>query len=124
MTGIETPTSLYAQLGGRESIAAVVEEFYRRVVADDDLGPIFAQVDMTRQRRHLAAFLAVAFGGPNEYQGRGIRQAHRGLGITPEQFGAVASHLRATLVAFAVPEPLIAVVLGAVAGLQGDVVGL
>jgi hemoglobin len=122
--GTETQASLYEQLGGRESVTAVVDEFYRRVVADDRLSPMFDHLDMTRQRRHLAAFLFAAFGGPNEYQGRGIRHAHQGLGITPEQFGAVAGHLRATLAIFAVPEPLIAVVLGAVASLQVDVVGL
>jgi hemoglobin len=124
MTGTETQPSLYAQLGGREGITAAVDEFYRRVLADDRLGPIFAHLDMTQQRRHLAAFLFAAFGGPNEYEGRGIRRAHQGLGITPEQFGAVAGHLRDTLEMFAVPEPLIVVVLGAVADLQGDVVGL
>jgi hemoglobin len=124
MTGTETQPSLYQQLGGRESITAAVDEFYRRVVADDRLGAMFAHLDMAQQRRHLATFLFAAFGGPDEYQGRGVREAHRGLGITPEQFGAVAGHLRDTLVLFAVPEPLIAAVLGAVAGLQGDVVGL
>src|SRR6476659_5189828 len=123
MTATETQPSLYQQLGGRESIAAVVDEFYRRVLADDSLSPLFAGLEMARQHRHLAAFLVAALGGPNEYRGRGLRQAHRGLGITPGQFGAVAGHLRACLVAFAVPEPLIATVLGAVAGLQGDVVG-
>jgi hemoglobin len=124
MTATETQASLYEQLGGRESIAAVVEEFYRRVLADDGLSPLFAQLDMTQQRRHLAAFLVAALGGPNEYRGRGLRQAHQGLGITPGQFGAVAGHLQATLAAFAVPESLIATVLGAVAGLQSDIVGL
>jgi hemoglobin len=124
MTSTEAQPSLYQQLGGREGITAAVDEFYRRVLADDRLGPMFDHVDMERQRRHLAAFLFVAFGGPNEYQGRSVREAHQGLGITPEQFGAVAGHLRDTLVLFAVPEPLITVVLGAVADLQGDVVGL
>lgn len=123
MTAAISDPSLYERLGGRESIAAVVEAFYDRVVADDRLSPLFAELDMTRQRRHLAAFLISALGGPNEYRGRGLRQAHQGLGIRAEQFGAVAGHLQATLMAFAVPAPLITTVLGAVAGLQGDIVG-
>lgn len=116
--------TLYQQLGGKEALAAVVDEFYRRVVADERLAAMFAGTDMARQRRHLAAFLGMALGGPNEYQGRGLRAAHQGRGITGEQFGAVAGHLQDALAAFAVPAPLIATVIGAVAGLQGDVVGL
>ncbi len=123
MTATMEQTSLFQQLGGKEAIAAVVDEFYQRVVADDRLAMMFAGLDMERQRKHLAAFLAMAFGGPNEYRGRGIRAAHQGLGITGEQFGAVAGHLHATLVHFEVPTELIDTVLGAVAGLQGDVVG-
>lgn len=124
MTATMQPTTLFQQLGGKESIAAVVDEFYRRVVADDRLAAMFAGLDMAKQRRHLAAFLALAFGGPNEYQGRGMRAAHQGLGITAEQFGAVAEHLQGTLVAFGVPEETMATVMGTVAGLQGDVVGV
>ena len=124
MTATMQPTSLYQQLGGKEALTAVVDEFYRRVVADDRLAAMFGGLDMAQQRRHLATFLGMAFGGPNEYRGRAMRAAHQGLGITGEQFGAVAGHLQATLVFFAVPEELIATVIGTVAGLQGDVVGL
>lgn len=116
--------TLFAQLGGRESIAAVVDEFYRRVLADDSLSPLFAGLDMARQRGHLAAFVGYALGGPNEYRGRTLRHAHAGLGITPAQFGAVAAHLQAALIAFAIPEETVGEVIGAVAGLQGDIVGL
>lgn len=123
MTATLESVSLFQQLGGKQALAAVVDEFYRRVVADDRLAAMFAGLDMARQRRHLAAFLGVALGGPNEYQGRGLRAAHQGLGITGEQFGAVAGHLQASLEAFAVPDLLIATVIGAVAGLRGDVVG-
>src|SRR5690242_8872930 len=120
---LQTP-SLYEALGGKEAIGAVVDEFYNRVVADERLAMMFGGLDMAQQRKHLAAFLAMAFGGPSEYRGRGIRAAHQGLGITGEQFGAVAGHLQATLVFFGVPGELIETVLGAVAGLRGDVVGV
>lgn len=123
MTATMQTTSLYEALGGKEAIGAVVDEFYNRVVADERLAMMFAGLDMAQQRKHLAAFLAMAFGGPSEYRGRGIRAAHQGLGITGEQFGAVAGHLHATLVSFAVPVGLIETVLGAVAGLREDVVG-
>jgi hemoglobin len=120
---IERP-SLYEELGGRAAIAAVVEEFYAKVLADPSLAPMFAGVDVDRLRRHQAAFLVAAHGGPNEYRGRGMRQAHTGLDITAEQFGAVAGHLSDALAACGVPALTIATVIGHVAQLQGDIVGL
>jgi len=124
MTATMQTTSLYEALGGKEAIGAVVDAFYKRVVADGRLAMMFAGLDMAQQRKHLSAFLAMAFGGPSEYRGRGNRAAHQGLGITVEQFGAVAGHLQATLVHFGVPVSLIETVLGAVAGLREDVVGV
>jgi hemoglobin len=123
MTATTAQPSLYEQLGGRASIAAVVDDFYLRVLADASLRPLFAGPDMGRQRRHLAAFIGYALGGPNEYGERALRQAHQGLGITVAQFGAVAGHLRGALVDAGAPEATVAAVIGAVAALQGDVVG-
>ena len=124
MSAMAEPVSLYEQLGGKAGIAAAVDEFYSRVLADERLAPLFVGTDMAQQRRHLAAFLGVALGGPNEYRGRGIREAHRGLGITEAQFGAVAGHLVAALASLGVPEGTITTVIGAVAALQGDVVAV
>ena len=118
-----TPPSLYEQLGGAGSIAAVVDDFYRRVMADDALAAVFAGVDMDRLLRHQTRFLSFALGGPNQYAGRSMRAAHAGLGITLAQFAAVAAHLSAALAACGVPAALIDRVIGHVAGLQPDIVG-
>src|SRR5215218_8926720 len=117
-------TSLYEDLGGRAAIAAVVEEFYGRVLGDAALAPLFAGADLDQLRRHQTAFLVSALGGPNEYRGRGLRQAHTGLNITAAQFGAVAGHLSDALAVCGVPDSTIATVIGHVAQLQGDIVGL
>ena len=115
--------SLYAQLGGADNIAAVVDDFYRRVLADDALAAVFAGVDLDRLRRHQSRFISYALGGPNQYTGRNMRAAHAGLGITPAQFAAVAGHLSAALAAAGVSAALIDQVIGHVASLQGDIVG-
>ncbi len=113
---------LYQQLGGRDAIAAVVDDFYGRVLADAELAPFFAGRDLDGLRRHQAAFLAVALGGPDEYRGRTVCRAHAGLGITAHHFGLVAGHLAGALGACGVPDDLITEVIGRVAALQGDVV--
>ena len=76
----------------------------------------------SRAYRHQAAFIAYATGGPNRYQGRTIKKAHEGLGITEEQFAAVAGHLSDSLKHFNVPEELIERVIELFNSLKGDVV--
>jgi len=118
-----TPPTLYHQLGGRSAIAVVVDDFYQRVLADERLHAFFAGLDMDRQVRHLAAFVGSALGGPNEHKGRSLREAHRGLDITLEQFDAVAGHLQSALLSCGVPAETTGMVIAAVAALQADVVG-
>jgi hemoglobin len=116
--------TLYAQLGGREVVAAVTAEFYRLVLADDRLNPLFADLDLGRQQQHFAAFLVTAFGGPHEYEGRTLRRAHQGFGVTPRQFAATAEHLRSALAAYAVPSPTLDSVVRAVTALEDEIVGV
>jgi len=115
---------LYEELGGAPAISAVVDEFYERVLADATLAPMFAGIEMPRLRQHQVRFFAFALGGPNAYRGRSMREAHAGMNITEAQFGAVAGHLIGALVACGVSPELIETVIGQVAQLQGDVVGL
>ena len=50
-------------------------------VAERLIAPFFAGIDLGRLRRHQAAFLAAALGGPDAYPGAPLREAHRGRGI-------------------------------------------
>ncbi len=115
--------SLYEQLGGAAGIATVVDDFYRRVLADDTLSGLFAGKDLAALSRHQTRFIAYALGGPNRYTGRSMRRAHAGLGIIAAQFAAVAGHLRASLASCGVPALLIAQVIEHVAQLEDDIVG-
>src|SRR5215470_8514444 len=90
-------TSLYEKLGEEAAIAKVVDGFYERVLADGSLAPFFDGVDMPALRRHQAAFLGAATGGPQPYTGPDLAAAHAGRGITDEHFDRVAEHLAAAL---------------------------
>ena len=115
--------SLHERLGGPKAIQAVVEEFYRRVLDDRDLKGFFDGVDMARQKRKQTEFLTMAFGGPNTYKGRSMKDAHDQLGITDHHFGRVATHLVETLQWAGVKQNLIDEVVALVAPLKADVVG-
>lgn len=89
--------TLYESIGGAETVASVVDEFYQRVMEDRELAPYFESVDMSALIAHQRAFLTAAFHGPATYTGRPLKEAHAGLGITHEQFDRLTQALIETI---------------------------
>lgn len=114
--------AIYDDIGGRDAVAAAVDIFYDKVLADDLLGPYFTGRDMAGQKTHMRAFLAVAFGGPDVYAGRDMRAAHAGLQITDAAFDRVVDLLVATLQQLDVAGDIIAAIGAKLAPLREDVV--
>ena len=115
--------SLYDLLSGdRQPMRVVTASLCQRLLADELLAPYFAGVDMDRQAVMLAEFLALAFGGPHAYTGRGLRAAHAGLaGLTDVHFDRVVSHLGSALRDFGVAEGDIATALAVAETVRADV---
>src|SRR6185503_3889084 len=93
-------STLYERLGGEAAIMAAVDVFYKKVLADDVTSPFFAGLDIETQIKKQIAFMAWAFGGPQEFKGRDLRSAHAGLverGLGEQHFAAVVRHLESTL---------------------------
>jgi hemoglobin len=85
--------SHYERIGGAATIRVAVDRFYQLVVADADLAPYFADVDMSKLKRHQVQLLSGVLGGPSEYGGQELEIAHAGLGITDAQYTKVAGYL-------------------------------
>ncbi|HEX5493862.1 MAG TPA: group 1 truncated hemoglobin [Mycobacteriales bacterium] len=116
--------SLYQRLGGAGAVDAAVELFYRKVLRDPRTARFFDGVDMDAQIAKQAAFLTVAFGGPNNYTGQDLRAAHAHLldrGMGEEQVDAVIELLGATLVELGVSPIDIAEVAAVAGSVRGDV---
>lgn len=113
---MSTSVSLYEKFGPA-TIDAVVDRFYQKILADPSIRHHFANTDTERLRRHQAAFVGYALGGP-AYSGRGLATAHRGLDLQPAEFGAVVGHLEATLTELGVESSDIQAILGKLAPLQ------
>lgn len=99
--------SLYDDLGGAKALDAVVDAFYKKVLADDRVKDFFDGTDMERQAKKQKAFLAFAFGGPNNYTGKKMSEGHAHLverGLNDSHVDAIIELLGATLVEFDVPE--------------------
>ena len=114
-------TTIFETLGGKETFKAAVDEFYNRILADDRINHYFSHTDMSSQRKHMTAFMVTAFGGPKEYKGRSMSEAHAGMNLTKDDFEAVAGHLVGTLNHFEVPQPVIDDMVATVAGLAPEV---
>lgn len=88
--------------GNSGVLRAVVSVFYDRVLADPELVAFFDGVDLTRLRAHQRAFLSAALGGPDLFVGRGLKEAHAGLGIDSRSFDRLTSLLLEALDDFGV----------------------
>jgi hemoglobin len=115
-----TADSLYDRLGGRDGIRAVVDEFYDRLLADEEIGAFFEDTDMESLKRHQTDHLVEAAGGPAEYTGPPIRDAHLHVPFTEAHIERAVEHLEASLDAFDVPADDAAAVIGAVTRFEAD----
>ena len=121
-----TNLTLFEQLGGEAAVNAAVDVFYRKVLADYRINRFFDNVDMETQAAKQKAFLTMAFGGPNNYSGKDMRDGHAKLvklGLSDEHFDAVIEHLAATLTQLGVSDALIAQVLALAETTRNDVLG-
>jgi hemoglobin len=114
--------SVYEAIGGRAALTAAVDDFYGRLLADPELGPLFPRGASAQHRAYVVTVLGEALGGPERYRGPDIAAAHRGLGISDVHFDRAALHLRATLDGLGVPRHLADHIVGIVAGLRPAVV--
>jgi hemoglobin len=112
--------TLYDRLGGHDGIRAVVDDFYDRLEADEDLGPFFEGSDMELLRRTQTDFLCEAAGGPETYDAAPVREAHLHVPFTPEHIQRAVELLEESLDAFDVPEEDAETVVGAVAAYEAD----
>ncbi|MFT3925282.1 MAG: group 1 truncated hemoglobin [Myxococcales bacterium] len=119
-------STVYERIGGEDAILAAATLFYEKVLADPELAPFFAGLDMSQQIRKQVALMAWAFGGPQKYTYRGLNEAHAGLrakGLNDRHFDAVAGHLAATLKELGVPDDLAGEAMAIVASTRDQVMG-
>ena len=123
--------TLYERLGGIFAIAAVVDNFSDRLLKN----PTIVQANPELHQWHTVTYpgrlpglkwlrtlwLASLAGGPFQYTGRELRDAHFDLKIPPEVFDEVAAELAHTLDDFNVPEREKGEVLAGFAGEKGEV---
>ncbi|HIH75047.1 MAG TPA: group 1 truncated hemoglobin [Methanosarcina sp.] len=107
--------SLYERLGGIYAIAPVVNRFSDTIVNDPIAGknsknPALREWHNEKLDRlpglkfMRTLWVAAVAGGPFEYTGKNLTEAHHDLRISPEEFDAVAADLEESLDYYNVPE--------------------
>ena len=91
---------LYDLIGGKRTVWAATESFYRRVLADDTLRPFFKSTDMAQLRARQSMFISMLLGGRIVYTGKDIHAVHahaREQGLNDGHFDRFLRHFREAL---------------------------
>jgi hemoglobin len=104
--------TLLKRLGGVTVLAAAIDEFYFRLLADDNLTIFFQNIDLSWLKNHQKNFLMSALSGSVDVESavKHIRRAHSRLfdkGLNEKHFDMVASHLVQTLKDMGVEQNLV-----------------
>ena len=119
----ERKQTLFERLGGEQKIAAIVDDFTQRAIVDPRVnwqrkgvkrGGIFRRDEpgalwnatpenIEKLKQHLVQFVALATGGPPQYDGKEIKLAHADMRISNPEFDAAIGDLKASLDKHQVP---------------------
>lgn len=120
--------SLYERLGGVNAIAMVVDRFSDEIVKNPKLNvnPALHEWNGTGQLAGLkfmrTLWLCKAAGGPFEYTGKDMAEAHKDLHISSQEFDEVGVEIARALDYFKVPDREKQEVLAAIVSHKTEVV--
>jgi hemoglobin len=117
--------TLYQRMGGYDSIAEIVDDFFARMVEEERLQVHFADLSddsMRKIRQDTVDFVCERTGGPCFYTGRDMAEAHDGTGIGPDDWERATELMAATLDARGVQGELRDEIGAFLAGLREDIV--
>jgi hemoglobin len=115
--------ALYQELGGTAGITKVVDLFFRRLNSDARVNTLFRNVDHDDLRRLVIEQMCEATGGPCQYTGRSMEEAHSGLNLTNADFDAFVADLTAALDEAKVPKATQKKLLAILGPMRPEVVG-
>ncbi|SHH32392.1 hemoglobin [Chryseolinea serpens] len=94
--------TLYTRLGGIDVISKVTDKFLTNVVADDMINTRFEATvgnhyRLQVLRNNLIDQICAGTGGPCQYKGQTMLEAHTGMKISAAEFSALMADLAAAL---------------------------
>ncbi len=97
-----TSTNLYERLGGERGIASLVDDIVESHMQNPRIRARFLPYredpdHLEVVKGHLRDFLAAGSGGPVEYRGRSMPEAHRGMNINEAEYMAAIDDILGVL---------------------------
>jgi hemoglobin len=114
--------TLYERVGGMPAIKALVIGTKDRIVKDPRVNVYFAGFDLDPIVEHFIQLACVATGGPCKYQGRSMKETHKGMHITNAAFDAVMEDIMFTAKKLKVKQPEQDEIADLFNGLRKDIV--
>jgi hemoglobin len=112
-----TPTA-YEQIGGAAAVDAWAFKLCEYLLEDPETSIYFAQTDIVKHQRLLAAAGTALLGGPSTYDLASLGPKHKPLNIPSRVFGRVVTMAAGAMFALGVSVPLILAVGDALASLE------
>ena len=113
---------LYQQMGGTDGLAKIASDTADNFLADDRIKATFDNTNMDRFRKLLGEQFCVVAGGPCNYTGRSMKDAHNGLHLDNADFNAVVEDLQKAMDKNDIPFATQNKFLARLAPMQHDVV--
>lgn len=89
--------SLYERMGGAQGISRLVDDLVEMHCKNPLIGARFQKTDLNRLREKGREFFAMGTGGPANYTGKDMREAHKGMNISEQEFVAVLDDILAAM---------------------------
>jgi hemoglobin len=114
--------ALFQQLGGKPGITQFTNTFVQRISEDPRIKDFFADTDLQRLSLLLSEQFCDLSGGPCQYKGRDMREAHKNMGVRTAHFNALAENLQIAMAQHGVPNRAAGKLIALLAPMHGDVV--
>jgi hemoglobin len=114
--------SYFDELGGTPTVKEAVDRFYRLVLDDAELAGYFQGIDMPQLKAHQVKLISHVLGGPNEYGGRQLADAHGHLGVTEAHYQKVGAYLTGVLTDMGARQEIVTSVGDTLAGVAPSII--
>lgn len=116
--------SLYERLGGESGITAISRDIIDNHLKNPEVKVRFQDVDSDKLLQYAIEFFSMGTGGPQKYTGREMREAHRSMNISGDEFISVLDDIMAAMDKHEVDTSTKNEVLGILYSLKNDIVRL
>jgi len=117
--------TLYDRLGGRAGIDRLVDRIVDLHLENEVVGPRYRALDaeaVDRAREKVKEFLAAGSGGPVEYTGRSMLEAHTGMNVSATEYVAVVDDILQAMNEMDYPRKVCDEVLGIAYSLKEEII--